>query len=158
MHCSKVLKTNLLHVLCSHDGSASRVVSIGLCPHFRAKPGYARKSKTDAGNAAKGFVYNAAAAAPHYTYDLNGNFTQDKHKNLTLGYNYLNLITTFRICTGQLFLSINSITQYKFVMSLSNFAPVFCTAGRHDHHDLHRRRRKTDQSCRRHRQKLCLGH
>jgi hypothetical protein len=31
----------------------------------------------------------------------------------------LNLITTFRICTGQLFLSINSITQYKFVMSLS---------------------------------------
>jgi hypothetical protein len=34
--------------------------------------------------------------------------------------NSYTLITTFGICTRQLFLSMNSITQYKFVMSLSN--------------------------------------
>jgi hypothetical protein len=100
MHCSKVLKTKLLHALRSRDGSASRVVSIGLCPRFRAKPGYARKSKTDAGNAAKGFAHNAAASAPHYIYDLNGNLTQDKHKNLTLSYNYLNLPQSFVLTGG----------------------------------------------------------
>jgi hypothetical protein len=64
-----------------------------LCPQIK-------KSKTDAGNAAKGFVHNAAASAPHYTYDLNGNLTQDKHKNLTLGYNYLNLPQSFVLPVG----------------------------------------------------------
>jgi len=44
---------------------------------------------SDAGNAAKGFKFTSGAAA--YTYDLNGNLTQDNHKGLTLGYNYLNL-------------------------------------------------------------------
>jgi len=44
---------------------------------------------SDAGNAAKGFKFTSGAAA--YTYDLNGNLTQDNHKSLTLGYNYLNL-------------------------------------------------------------------
>jgi RHS repeat-associated protein len=44
---------------------------------------------SDAGNAAKGFKFASGAAA--YTYDLNGNLTQDNHKSLTLAYNYLNL-------------------------------------------------------------------
>jgi RHS repeat-associated protein len=44
---------------------------------------------SDAGNAAKGFKFTSGAAA--YTYDLNGNLTQDNHKGLSLGYNYLNL-------------------------------------------------------------------
>jgi hypothetical protein len=33
---------------------------------------------SDAGNAAKGFKFTSGAAA--YTYDLNGNLTQDNHK------------------------------------------------------------------------------
>ncbi|MBL7774436.1 MAG: RHS repeat-associated core domain-containing protein, partial [Saprospiraceae bacterium] len=45
----------------------------------------------DAANATKGFVYNAAASSPHYTYDSKGNLTQDKHKGLFFAYNHLNL-------------------------------------------------------------------
>jgi hypothetical protein len=44
MHRPKALKAKLL-VLCSRDGSASHAVSIGLCPHFPAKPGFALKAK-----------------------------------------------------------------------------------------------------------------
>jgi RHS repeat-associated protein len=44
---------------------------------------------SDAGNAAKGFKFTSGEAA--YTYDLNGNLTQDNHKGLSLQYNYLNL-------------------------------------------------------------------
>ncbi len=44
---------------------------------------------SDAGNAAKGFKFTSGAAA--YTYDLNGNLTQDNHKGLSFQYNYLNL-------------------------------------------------------------------
>ncbi|MEQ1746637.1 MAG: hypothetical protein ABMA02_14495 [Saprospiraceae bacterium] len=45
----------------------------------------------DAASATKGFKYNASATAPHYTYDANGNMTQDNHKFLTIQYNHLNL-------------------------------------------------------------------
>ncbi|MCW5921679.1 MAG: hypothetical protein KIS77_05000 [Saprospiraceae bacterium] len=45
----------------------------------------------DAASATKGFKYNASATSPHYTYDLNGNLTLDKHKDLTFNYNHLNL-------------------------------------------------------------------
>jgi RHS repeat-associated protein len=44
---------------------------------------------SDAGNATKGFKFTSGAAA--YTYDLNGNMTQDNHKSLSISYNYLNL-------------------------------------------------------------------
>jgi RHS repeat-associated protein len=44
---------------------------------------------SDAGSAAKGFKFTSGAAA--YTYDLNGNLTQDNHKSLSFQYNYLNL-------------------------------------------------------------------
>jgi hypothetical protein len=33
----------------------------------------------------------------HYLYDLNGNLTNDKNKNLTITYNHLNLPTSFVI-------------------------------------------------------------
>jgi len=45
----------------------------------------------DTGNATKGFKYNTSATSPHYTYDLNGNLTNDKHKDLFFNYNHLNL-------------------------------------------------------------------
>jgi RHS repeat-associated protein len=46
----------------------------------------------DAGDAAKGFKYTSGAA--DYSYDLNGNMTQDNHKGFTFAYNYLNLPQT----------------------------------------------------------------
>jgi len=49
----------------------------------------------DAGNITKGFRYNSAAAA--YQYDANGNMTQDNHKSLTIGYNFLNLPQSFTV-------------------------------------------------------------
>jgi len=46
-------------------------------------------NRVDAADAAKGFKYTMGAA--DYQYDLNGNMTQDNHKNFTFAYNYLNL-------------------------------------------------------------------
>jgi RHS repeat-associated protein len=54
-------------------------------------------SVTDAGSATKGFRYNATATTPHYVYDAMGNMTQDKHKNMTVAYNYLNLPQQFTV-------------------------------------------------------------
>lgn len=45
-----------------------------------------------AGNGAKGFKRSSGLTGDHYLYDLNGNMTQDKHKNFSLSYNYLNLL------------------------------------------------------------------
>jgi RHS repeat-associated protein len=52
---------------------------------------------TDAGSATKGFKFSSTATTPHYVYDLNGNMTQDKHKNMMLTYNYLNLPQSFTV-------------------------------------------------------------
>ncbi|MCW5921678.1 MAG: hypothetical protein KIS77_04995 [Saprospiraceae bacterium] len=45
----------------------------------------------DAASSTKGFKYNTSATSPHYSYDLNGNLTLDKHKDLSFSYNHLNL-------------------------------------------------------------------
>lgn len=46
---------------------------------------------TDAGNITRGFKYKNSIIGDHYLYDANGNMTQDKHKDLTIAYNHLNL-------------------------------------------------------------------
>jgi RHS repeat-associated protein len=45
----------------------------------------------DAGNTTLGFKYNSSAGSPHYVYDIKGNLTEDKHKNMTVAYSHLNL-------------------------------------------------------------------
>ena len=53
----------------------------------------------DAASATKGFVY-VSTASPAYLYDANGNLTQDKHKDLTFSYNYMNLPNNVVKTTG----------------------------------------------------------
>ncbi|MCK6694522.1 MAG: hypothetical protein L6Q97_20790 [Thermoanaerobaculia bacterium] len=48
-------------------------------------------AKSDAGSITKGFKYKNSVIGDHYLYDANGNMTQDKHKDLTIAYNHLNL-------------------------------------------------------------------
>ncbi len=54
----------------------------------------------DGGDGAKGFKRTSGLTGDHYLYDLNGNMTQDKHKNFSLVTNHQKCTTSLhQICT-----------------------------------------------------------
>ena len=76
---------------------------------------------TDAGDAAKGFIYTAGAAA--YQYDNNGNMTQDNHKGFAIGYNYLNLPQSFTKGANVITMTYTA-DEEKLTKSLSDGSPT----------------------------------
>ncbi len=55
---------------------------------------------TQMADGGKGFKRTTGLTGDHYLYDASGNMTQDKHKNLTLSYNFLNLPQSFTLPGG----------------------------------------------------------